>query len=138
MTAPRWHCIILLEASTSTFRSVAVTVKRKLFSEKMGKTMKMKWKKLIAMMVLGVTLCGSVLTAQAATPRTCINHGRETNERVENVNTVSTVHTHSDASGTYQCSITTTYRKKVITCAYCGVELARVDIDPDIKHTRIN
>ncbi len=99
--------------------------------------MKMKWKKLIATMVLGVTLCGSVLTAQAATPRTCVNHAQRTDESIVE-NTVSTVHTHSDASGTYQCRITNTYRQKVVICAECKVELYRVNLETITTHTRIN
>ncbi len=98
--------------------------------------MQMKWKKLIATMVLGVTLCGSVLTAQAATPRTCTNH--RSVSRIENINTVSAIHTHSDSGGTYQCSVTTTYRKEIGECPDCHYVFYTRNIDPLITHTRIN
>ncbi len=77
--------------------------------------MKKKIKKSIALVLLGVTLCGSALTAQAA----CYSHEAEGRTYAGKH---SETHTHTHGGKT--CTVTTDYIDYKVYCIHCGYLMA--------------
>lgn len=75
--------------------------------------MKKYYKRLVATLLLTMTLFGSVLTVNAV-----CGHVHTVTETVPR--TVTSTHTHTDASGSYQCMVVITYTTTTTKCRDCG------------------
>lgn len=85
-----------------------------------------KIKKLMVTLLLGITLCGSVLTVQAVTPRTC---GHPETAKKTTTTTYNEVYTHVIKPNNVEqvCTITVPHTKIVVTCGDCGAVLHTED-----------
>ncbi len=98
--------------------------------------MKNKMKKLAALMLVGVALCGGVLTTQAAetsTHETCNHVG--VSEKY-GTRTTTTSHTYVKNSVTYVCQITITYDLYDVVCDKCGVRLSGYEVKVSETHSQ--
>ncbi len=91
--------------------------------------MKKYYKRLVATLLLTMTLFGSVLTVNAA-----CGHAHTVTETVPR--TVTSTHTHTDASGSYQCMVVITYTTITVRCENCGAVLSQ-RTDTNESHNRI-
>ena len=80
--------------------------------------MKRKIKKSIALVLLGITLCGGALTAQAATTGNCYTH------QGVRINTGTHPNTYQHVHGAKTCTVTQKYQDYKIVCTKCGVVLS--------------
>ena len=84
--------------------------------------MKNKMKKLAALMLVGVALCGGVLTSQAAVSRTC---GHPSTTNVVHRAPIEFDHQIQVNGQTKLCHVKATNVTVIVNCAKCGVELHR-------------
>lgn len=100
--------------------------------------MKNKMKKLVALMLVGVALCGSVMTTQAAetsTHETCSHEGIL---KKYGTRTTTTSHTYVKNSVTYVCQITITYDLYDVVCGKCGVWLSDHETKVSETHSQVH
>lgn len=93
--------------------------------------MNKKMKKLIATLLLGMTLCGSVLTAQAAV----LGCGHPSTITTTTHYNVTYTHTYTANSVEYVYTITVPHTKFIVTCSNCGTVLQTNDIAGTPTHS---
>ncbi len=95
--------------------------------------MKNKMKKLAAMMLVAVALCGSALTTQAAVYRGC-GHPSTTFSQ-EDVKEFYSTHEIIQAGGTRTCTIWKVTTKRIVRCTSCHTILHEETVGVRYEHS---
>lgn len=94
--------------------------------------MKNRMKKLAALMLVGVALCGGVMTTQAAVSRTC---GHSEVKDTVSSSPVSYDHQVYVNGQVKTCHVTAQKVTVVVNCVQCGVELHRSTTQVSENHS---